>query len=201
MVVIGITGGVGAGKSEILKYLKGRYNCRIVMADQVAHSLEEPGEKCYDSLVALLGAEIVGTDGRIDKQRMAGKIFGNAGTLAKVNAIVHPAVKEAILDMIAEERRADTLDFFFLEAALLIEDGYERIVDEMWYIHAEVAVRQSRLKASRGYSDERIGKILGGQLSEEEYRSHCRVVIENNGTLEYVYKQIDEKLGEYLCQK
>ncbi len=201
MVVIGITGGVGAGKSEILKYLKERYNCRIVMADQVAHSLEEPGEKCYDSLVALLGAEIVGTDGRIDKQRMAGKIFGNAGTLAKVNAIVHPAVKEAILDMIAEERRANTLDFFFLEAALLIEDGYERIVDEMWYIHAEVAVRQSRLKASRGYSDERIEKILGGQLSEEEYRSHCRVVIENNGTLECVYKQIDEKLGEYLCQK
>ncbi len=201
MVVIGITGGVGAGKSEILKYLKERCNCRIVMADQVAHSLEEPGEKCYDSLVALLGSEVVGADGRIDKQRMAGEIFGDPGTLAKVNAIVHPAVKEAILDMIAEERRADALDFFFLEAALLIEDGYERIVDEMWYIHAEVAVRQSRLKASRGYSDERIAKILGGQLSEEEYRSHCRVVIENNGTLEYVYKQIDEKLGEYLCQK
>lgn len=201
MVVIGITGGVGAGKSEILKYLKEHCNCRVVMADQVAHSLEEPGEKCYDSLVALLGSEIVGTDGRIDKQRMAGRIFGDAGTLAKVNAIVHPAVKEAILDMIAEEKRADILDFFFLEAALLIEDGYEKIVDAMWYIHAEAAVRRSRLKASRGYSDEKIEKIFGGQLSEEEYRSHCAAVIENNGTLEYVYKQIDEKLGEYLCQK
>ncbi len=93
MRVIGITGGVGAGKSEVLAWLAGRPDCRVIMADQVAHRLEEPGEVCFAPLVALLGENILDAEGRIDKRRMAAKIFGDEALLKRVNEIVHPAVK------------------------------------------------------------------------------------------------------------
>ena len=93
MKVIGITGGVGAGKSEVLAYLSRHYNCRVIMADKVAHQLEEPGERCFEPLKALLGIQILNPEGRIDRQKMAARIFGDVELLGKVNAIVHPAVK------------------------------------------------------------------------------------------------------------
>lgn len=201
MKVIGITGGVGAGKSCILEYLADRADCRIIIADQVAHRLEEPGEVCYKQIVAMLGREIVAPDGSIDRGRMAARIFGDKEMLLRVNEIVHPAVKAYITQKIAEAREEGILRYLFIEAALLIEDGYGQIVDEMWYIHADAEARRERLRTNRGYSDEKIDKIMQGQLSEEAFYRHCPVVIENSGELESVYKQIDEKLGEDSCQK
>ena len=201
MKVIGITGGVGAGKSRILEYLAARADSRIIIADQAAHRLEEPGEVCYEQIVETLGREILGSDGRIDKGRMAARIFGDREILLRINEIVHPAVKAYIRQEIAEAEKTGALRYLFIEAALLIEDGYGQIVDEMWYIHAEEAVRRERLRINRGYSDEKIDKIMQGQLSEEAFYRHCHVVIENSGTLKSVYRQIDEKLGEDSCQK
>ncbi len=196
MKVIGITGGVGAGKSCILSYLQERTSCRLIMADQVAHRLEEPGGICYEQIVSLLGRQILSEDGRIDKGKMAAEIFGDKELLAQVNRIVHPAVKRYIVEAIEQERQARRIDYLFLEAALLIEDGYGQIVDEMWYIHTDEKVRRDRLKASRGYTDEKIDSIMRGQLPAEEFSKHCAVVLDNSGTLESVYRQIDEKLGE-----
>lgn len=201
MKVIGITGGVGAGKSQVLDYLRENTDCRIIIADQVAHALEEPGEICYEQIIDLLGKEVTSADGRIDKVKMAARIFDDKEILVKVNEIVHPAVKKYITEAIDEARKEERLQYLFIEAALLIEDGYEHIVDEMWYVHTDAEVRRERLKAGRGYSDERIDRIMMGQLSEEVFYRHCPVVIENSGTLENVYSQIEKKLGEDLCQK
>ena len=201
MEVIGITGGVGAGKSEILAYLRTHTNCRIIIADKVAHDLEKRGGACYEHIVALLGNDIVAEDGEIDKAKMAAGIFTDRELLTQINAIVHPAVKEYIVEQIAEERKEDKLDYLFIEAALLIEDGYREIVDDMWYIHADDKTRRERLKTSRGYTDEKIDSIMKEQLSEEEFYRYCSTVIDNSKTLEGAYRQIDEKLGDRLCQK
>ena len=201
MKVVGITGGIGAGKSQILAYLKEHTRCRIIIADQVAHELEEPGGRCYQPIVSILGTAILTEDGRIDRAKMAARIFADGKLLSQINAIVHPAVKEYITGVIAEERAGDRIDYLFIEAALLIEDGYKTIVDELWYIHTDMQVRRERLKASRGYSDEKIDSIVNGQLSEEAFYGQCSVVIDNSGTLDSVYRQIDKKLGEDLCQK
>ena len=83
MKVIGITGGVGAGKTQVLHYLQERTDCRIIIADQAAHALEEPGEVCYEKLVALLGKEILREDGKIDKTRMAARIIGDSASGGK----------------------------------------------------------------------------------------------------------------------
>ena len=201
MKVIGITGGVGAGKSEILSYLKEHTNCRIIMADKVAHELERRGNVCYDKIVALLGHEILAENSEIDKGRMAVRIFADEALLKQVNEIVHPAVKTYITAAIDEERKACRYDYLFIEAALLIEDGYDSIVDEMWYIHTDDDVRRDRLRTSRGYTDEKIDNIMRGQLSKEEFFGHCSVVIDNSKALTDAYRQIDMKLGEELCQK
>ena len=124
MKVIGITGGVGAGKSEVLAFLSKHYNCRVIMADRVAHQLEEPGGRCYEPLLALLGSDVLTLDGRIDRQKMAARIFGDSLMLQQVNAIVHPAVKEYLLEQIAQERAAKKFAYLFIEAALLLEEGY-----------------------------------------------------------------------------
>ena len=201
MKVIGVTGGVGAGKSAVLGWLDKRPGCRVIMADQAAHRLEEPGEACYGPLTALLGTEILDASGRIDKGKMAARIFGDGELLQKVNGIVHPAVKTYLLHQIEKERTAGKLSLLFIEAALLIEEGYGEIVDELWYICSEESVRRQRLKESRGYTDEKIDSIFKSQLSEQDFRTHCDVVIENNGTLEEVYTQIEKELGEYQWQK
>lgn len=201
MRVIGITGGVGAGKSKVLEYLEEKYNCQVILADKVAHMLEEKGQKCYEELTSLLGEEILAPDKSIDKQKMAGVIFSDRDLLYKVNNIVHPAVKSYIVKTIEDKRIEGRLDFLFIEAALLIEDGYDVIVDELWYIHSDVDVRRDRLKSTRAYSDEKIDEIIQKQLSEEEFRKHCKVIIDNSGSFVTACKQIDEKMEEYLCQR
>ena len=84
------------------------------------------------------------------------------------------------------------MDYFFIEAALLIEDRYDLIVDELWYVHSDIEVRRQRLAKGRQYSAEKIEAIMQGQLSEMEFRRHCNVVISNNGDLEETYRQIRE---------
>lgn len=199
--VIGITGGVGAGKTAVLSYISQTYNCRVILADEVAHLVKLPGQPCYDRLVALLSTEILEEDGTIHKGRMADKIFASPSLLKDVNEIIHPAVKNFILSVIAEEKQKSCLDFLFIEAALLIEDGYLNIVDELWYIYANEEVRRKRLKETRNYTDEKVDSIMEKQLTEEAYKKHCSVIIDNSGSLSQAYGQIDRKLGEYLWQK
>ncbi len=198
MKVIGITGGVGSGKTALLQYIKEKYPCRIVLADEAAHKVKEPGQPCYDRLVALLSEDILNEDGRIDKNRMAAKIFGSRELLSQVNQIIHPAVREFILREIALAAKQKEVRFFFIEAALLIEGGYLKVVDEMWYIYTREEVRRQRLRDARGYSDEKIESIMRSQLQEDEFRRHCTVEIDNSGSIEAACRQIDARLGEYM---
>lgn len=193
MKVIGITGGVGAGKSTVLNLIKERCSCFILMADEAAHEVEKKGQVCYEELVDLLGREVLSDDGEIDKGRMARLIFapGNEELLKKVNGLIHPRVKEYILKSIDEHRAAGDVDYFFVEAALLIEDGYREICDELWYVYADEKVRAQRLKRTRGYSDERIRGIMDKQNNDAIFRKYCDRVIENNDDMEATVKRIN----------
>lgn len=196
MKIIGITGGVGAGKSQILKYIKEHCNCKIVFADDVGNLVKEPGMSCYHPLIELLGDKILNPDGTINKNWMAERIFSNPDLLSTVNGIIHPAVKEYIVNDIEDERKQGKITIYFIEAALLIEDGYDKICDELWYIFAREEIRKQRLILSRGYSEEKIEQIIKMQRSEEEFRRYCKVVIDNSGEIEKSYEQIKAKLEE-----
>ena len=201
MIIIGVTGGVGSGKTELLHYIEKNYRCRILLADEASHEVMQKGGRIYEPLVALLGSSVLDSSCEINRKEMAARIFSHEELLGRVNALIHPAVREFILEAVAEEREKaaagadDAVDYFFLEAALLIECGYRSVVDEMWYIYCDLAVRRERLKKSRGYSDEKIDSILSSQLSEAEFRSGSDVVIDNSGNLEDAYRQIREALA------
>lgn len=197
MRLIGITGGVGAGKTEILAYIRKHYRCEIYLADQVAHAVQEPGGACFERLVALLGQGILGEDGRLDRAALASRIFIDKQILEKVNAIVHPAVREYLLEKVRRAKEDPGIELFFIEAALLVETGYKEIVDELWYIHAGEAVRVRRLQENRGYTPEKAASIMSRQLSEEAFREACDFVIDNSGTLEDSFRQIDRKLEAF----
>ncbi len=198
---IGITGGVGAGKSEILNYIKRHYKCEIYLADEVAHEVKKPGTDCYRELLALLGEDIAGADGLIDRARMAEKIFSDAGLLEQANGIIHPAVKEYLLAHLEAARRKGGTELFFVEAALLIEGGYRELVDEMWYVYADEETRRRRLRQSRGYSKARIDGIMSSQLSEDQFRKNSDFVIDNSGTLAESFAQIDRKLEAFTWRE
>lgn len=195
MKVIGITGGIGAGKSQILDYIETKYKARILKADLIAHELQQPGQVCYQQLLECFGEKIQNQDGYIDRNKLAEAVFYEEGNLKKVNSIVHPAVKSYIINEIEKEQKRGYYDLFFIEAALLIEDGYEKICGELWYIYADEEIRRKRLAKDRGYSDEKTAAIFGRQLKEADFRKHCGAVIDNSGSLAASFAQIDKKLG------
>ena len=194
MKLIGITGGVGSGKSEIVRFLQDNYNCRVEFADDVAKRLEEPGGSCFEPLVELLGKEVL-SDGAIDNKKMAAMIFKDETLVSRVNAIVHPKVWDYFEDAVSLEREKGEIDYFFIEAALLIECGYEKIVDELWYVYASKETRKKRLKDARNYTDEKIDSIFSNQLSDDEFRNHCDFIIDNDKDLDTVLEQIKNRLG------
>ncbi|MCC8029460.1 MAG: dephospho-CoA kinase [Lachnospiraceae bacterium] len=195
MIFIGITGGVGAGKSAILTYMKEHYRCRVMLADEIAHDLMRPGSVCYGRLQILFGAEdIWQADGTFDRAKLAAVLFSDKQKRESLNLIVHPAVKLYVAEQYEMEREKDRLDFLVLEAALLIEEKYDAICDELWYIYTSEENRRTRLKQNRGYSDEKIDSIFESQLSEETFRAHCAEVIDNNGMPEDAFRQIEAVL-------
>ena len=201
MRLIGITGGIGAGKTEILNFIRQHYRCRIYLADEVARLIQQPGYACYEKIAALLGRDVLKEDGSIDRERMAAKIFADNALLEKVNAIVHPAVRVYLENAVAEARTDKKTELFFIEAALLIENGYRDFVDEMWYIYAPVGIRKERLRLSRSYSDEKAEQIMRSQLSEERFRQNCDFVIDNGASLAEAYEQIKKRLEAYTWQE
>ena len=193
MITIGVTGGVGAGKSEILHYLERQYNCRILLSDDAAKELELPGGAIYGPLVSLLTEWNIPGDneepllfesGEINKKEMARRIFSDAELLRKVNELVHPAVNRYKLEEIERERKEGKREFFVLESALLVENGYDKVADSLWFIFCEKSVRAQRLRMTRGYSDEKIRQIMEKQVSDDVFRKFCDVVINNTGPLD-----------------
>ncbi len=198
MKILGITGGVGAGKSTILAYLSAQHHARVIQADEVGKLLQEPGQECYRKIVEVFGGDILQEDGCIDRKKLAAAVFADASRLEVLNRIVHPAVKAYIAAELEKEKRKGSVPFCVIEAALLLEDKYDLICDEIWYIHTDAAVRMARLAESRGYSEEKSRQIMKNQLSEEEYRAKCNFVIDNSSDfVENTYEQIDKGLVEH----
>ena len=193
MKVIGITGGVGCGKSAVLAFLETEYAAVVTQLDEVAKQLQKRGQECFEQIVAQFGTDILRDDGELDRNRLAETVFQDSERLLKLNAIVHPKVKAWVKEDI-EQKRRDGVDLYVIEAALLPTAGYESICDEMWYIYAEEPVRRRRMKESRGYTDEKITQMIASQPTERMFRESCGHMIDNSGTLENTKKQIGELL-------
>lgn len=194
MQIIGITGGVGSGKSQVLSFLGEKYNAVICQADQVAWKLQEPGEVSYCKIVEHFGTEILNEDKTINRGKLGAIVFNDEKELQVLNQITHPAVKAYIVDWIEQEKKKGT-ELFVIEAALLLEDNYDKICDVIWYIYTREEVRRVRLKESRNYSDEKIDSMIASQLPESYFREHCQIVIDNSGDFEDTCIHIDNVMN------
>ena len=206
MKKIVITGGIGAGKTAVLKYLQENVNCKVIRADDVAHILMEPYEKCYYEILNAFpeydlltypteqnypdDESLNNKENPFDKEKLSEMIFSDEDNRNKLNSIVHPAVKEYILEDVQSEEDKGEIDYYFLEVALAIEEGYDRLFDETWYIYASEKTRSKRLEINRGYSENKITGIMNSQLSEEEYKLHATHIICNDNSLDELYANI-----------
>lgn len=195
MKIIGITGGVGAGKTQVLEYLNDKYGATICQTDAVGRKLQKKGTQCFDAIVEYFGTEILDEKGELDREKLASIVFSDSTKRSALNAIVHPAVTEEIRRKIAKEERRNT-NLFIVESALLIETHYDEICDEVWYIYADAPIRRNRLIYTRGYDARKVDGIIAAQLPKEVFMEHCDRVIDNSNTFEETQAQLDEIVAD-----
>lgn len=193
MKVLGVTGGIGSGKSQVLHYLQEAYDAVISPLDDVARQLQKKGQCCFERIVEVFGREMVGNDGELDREKLAAIVFSSPEKLAILNGIVHPEVKQWVRQDISVKEKENSR-LYVVESALFPNVEYGDICEEMWYIYTEEPVRCQRLQESRGYAEEKIREILLAQPSEAAFRKICTAVIDNSGDFENTKKQIGELL-------
>lgn len=192
MKILGITGGVGSGKSEIVKYLEKEYGASVCRTDDVARLFQRKGTDCFCKIVARFGKEVLGEDGELDRPKLAQIVFSDSKGLEDLNVIVHPAVFRWVKEDIVE-KSVGNRSLYVMETALLT--GMEReLCEELWYVYAREPVRRERLRKSRGYTEDQITRMIGVQPTEREFRLACTTVIDNSGDFEHTKKQIGERL-------
>ena len=191
MITIGIT-----GKSTVLDFLEQEYQAYVMKADEIGHLVMEPGQSCYEPVIALFGKQVIKNDKTIDRRLVSDVVFSHPDMLEKLNHIIHPAVKEYIRRQLALKKE-EGQRICVVEAALLLEDHYEEFCDTVWYIHTDSEIRIRRLMESRGYTREKSMSIIASQAPEEFFRTHTDYVVTNNTDLEDTWQQIREGIKKY----
>ena len=144
MITIGITGGVGAGKSTVLDFLEEKYQAYVMKADEIGHLVMEPVQSCYEPVIALFGRQIIKNDKTIDRRQVSDVVFSHPELLEKLNQIIHPAVKQYIREQLAVKKQQGQ-KICVVEAALLLEDHYQEFCDTIWYIHTDEEIECSNI--------------------------------------------------------
>ena len=168
-----------------------KYGATICMTDEVGKKLQKKGTECFDEIVAHFGNEILDEKGELDRAKLSDIVFADRVELSVLNGIVHPRVKEEIQKKITREERKNT-NLMLIEGALLIEDHYEEICDELWYVYVEDSIRRKRLKYARGYEDSKVNQIFEAQLPKDLFMRHCDRVIDNSGQFEETKIQLNK---------
>jgi dephospho-CoA kinase len=190
MKVIGLTGGIGSGKSTVSKHLQ-ELGAVLIDADKVGHEAYQPNTDTWRELVAAFGEQIVAADGSIDRKKLGGIVFSSPESLARLNRIVHPRMYEMMKARIEDYRRQG-VEVVVLEAAILLEAGWDRLVDEVWVTVAPESMVVQRTKERTNLPEEQILARIRSQMSAEERSGHATVVIHNDGSLDELKAKVEE---------
>lgn len=193
MKVIGLTGGVGSGKSTVMDVLEDRFGAGIIIADEIGHEAMEKTSPVFDDIVAEFGAEILDSDGEINRNALANILFSSKEMLAKQNAIIHPYVNDRIRELL-DKYKNEGCTLVVIESAILFEAGCDSFCDEVWCVRTSKETRIERLMRSRGYTREKSELIISNQPDDEEYEKRCSFILLNDGGIDELYRQIEERL-------
>jgi len=178
MLIIGITGNFGTGKTTVSQMLA-ELSAVVINADELGHELLQPNTQTYKQILAAFGKSILKPDGKVDRNRLGKLVFDDTAALARLNQITHPKIYEIAKQRIEGYRRTDAT-VVVLEAALLIEAGWAPLVDQLWVTTAPEATIVRRLKSSRGLSEEQILARLHSQIPQEQKAKQADVVIDTD---------------------
>lgn len=199
MKIIGVTGGIGSGKTLVCRILEDDYGALILNTDEIAKEQMKKGGISYQNVVNYFGEEILQVNGEIDRSQLSKMGFKDRESLKKLNELTHPPVIEYVENVIDEARRKKDKQYVVIETALAIESGLDKSCDEVWYVYTSEGIRKKRLMTTRGLGEEKIASIFDKQAKDSEFRERFHIVVSNNGSKEdlreEVKKHILRKLG------
>lgn len=191
MLTIGLTGGIGTGKSTVAKILN-QLGARVLDADKVGHDIYLPGGPAYNEVVDAFGKKILAPDGTVDRKLLGQIVFADPEALKRLNAIVHPKMFARMRAMVDDLRRGGDRSPIVIEAAILIEANWTPLFDEIWLVIASRENVVRRIERDRGLKPAQTEARIRAQLPDHERRRYATLVIENDGTLDELRARLAE---------
>jgi dephospho-CoA kinase len=192
MLRVGLTGGIATGKTTVVAMLR-ELGCRVLEADKIAHQVMEPGGAAYDEVVREFGRDILMPDGLVDRKKLGAIVFADPKRLARLNAIVHPPVLEEQMRQLAAIEKADAYAVAVVEAALLIEAGFDKKLDYLvvtWCTPEQQLARLTQSGRGRGLTAAQAQQRIAAQMPVEEKRQKADTVVDCSGTIEHTRAQV-----------
>ena len=183
--VIGLTGGIGTGKSTVTQMLE-ELGMAVIDADKIGHEIYQPDLPAWREIVNTFGPEVLNADRTINRQALGKLVFADPEALRTLNRIVHPKMFDRMVELIAAMRAHGSMKAIVVEAAVLIEANWMALVDQVWVVVASEAVVVERLAKQRHLSPEQVRTRIAAQLTTDERLKHADVVIRNDGSLDEV---------------
>ena len=189
MLRLGLTGGIASGKTAVAGMLR-EMGFAVLDADLLAHKVIEPGQPAYYEAAREFGPDIVAPNGYINRAKLAAIVFADPAKLARLNAIIHPRVEAAAMRQLNEWARDGTREAAFVEAALLVEAGYQKILDGLVVTWCRPEQQLERLQ-SRGLTEQEARQRIAAQLPSDEKVRYATERIDCSGTLEATRRQVE----------
>ena len=192
-MVIGVMGGIGSGKSEVLKYMENKHNAVIIEADKIAHDILYNDDNVKAQAKKMFPDAFDGDE--IDSGKLADIVFNDPNKLEDLNALTHPPTINEIINQITNAKTK----YVVVESALFLGEEVSDLTDELWFIYCDKKERIRRLVETRGYSKEKAVAIIANQPNDEDYNSAADEFIDNTGSFDKTIEQVDFALSTMEC--
>lgn len=194
MKIIGLTGGIGSGKSTVARSLQ-KHGFPIVDADLIAREIVEPGQPALAELAKEFGEDILNADGSLDRGLLASRAFTTKDTTQRLNDITHPRINQRTQELF-DEARENGAEAVIYDMPLLIDKGLHKDMDATIVVHAAEHVRLERLTTKRGLDVDDVRRRINAQIDDETRKQHADILLDNNGTEEDLTQQIAQAVDK-----
>ena len=196
MKIIGLTGGIGTGKSTVAGFLR-ELGAAYMDLDRTGHEVYQAGTPAHDELIDVFGSGILGNDREIEREKLAAIVFNDREALKKLNGIIHPAIDAVVTERLDGFRKSGAW-VVILEAAAMLESGRSWQADEIWITMAPIPVVLERLRKRSGYSEEEALSRIHSQMSDRERRERADIIIETDCSLEELKQRVTAEWRKLL---
>jgi len=196
LLVIGVTGGIGTGKST-LSSLLASHGAEIIDADKISKGIMKKGKKAYNDVVNAFGSDILGSDGEIDRKKLASIVFRDNSRLQLLNSLTHKYIIQEMLEKLNRIKSTGNTDICVLDVPIPVEHGFLDTADEIWVVTASLETRIKRIMNRDNMTRQEAEQRIAAQMSQEDYIKLADLVLENDGSVHDLEKKVDE----YLIRK